>query len=171
MSKSFPDLKDASRSIRYVSLICMLCQFPAYRVLQSIYPDSEGKEGPILPTDEWVEKEVLKTRLGRLEVNKDCLVRRRRDVASRALTNIISRPWRRLSKQNLTLPFRRLSELFYLVNLHCHPRSHRSFHQHWIHHQRLVKASFIYLPFSSHRHSLRLTRHFDISLLLPQRNL
>lgn len=73
-SKASPDPKDASRYIQYMSVTCMSCQCPVYRVLQSTSPNSECKEGPILPSEEWVEKEVLKTSSGRLEVHNDCLV-------------------------------------------------------------------------------------------------
>jgi hypothetical protein len=52
----------------------MGCHSLVYRVIQPTSPDSEGKEGPILPTGEWVEKEALKTLTGRVEVHKTCLV-------------------------------------------------------------------------------------------------
>lgn len=44
---------------------------------QTVSPDVEGGEGPVLPTDDWVENEVLKSATGWVEVSKSCLVRLR----------------------------------------------------------------------------------------------
>lgn len=97
----------------------MNCQFEVYRVVQSTSPDLEGKEGPILPTEDWVEKEVLKTLTGRVEVHKDCLVSTIFIPPSRDL-NLYKRPERLSHKQSLSRHIRRLSESCCLQPLNHH---------------------------------------------------
>jgi len=74
-SKALPDSKDPSKSIRYMSLICLNCQSLVYRVSRSSILNGEERPGPVIPTEEWVEKDVLKTSTGNVEVHKGCLVR------------------------------------------------------------------------------------------------
>lgn len=74
-SKALPDSKDPSKSIRYMSLICLNCQSLVYRVSRSSTLNGEERPGPVIPTEEWVEKDVLKTSTGKVEVHKGCLVR------------------------------------------------------------------------------------------------
>jgi hypothetical protein len=66
---------DTERCNRYVTLSCLLCQTIVYRVLQNIPMDIEGKEGPLLPTDDWAEQETLKSASGWIELHNGCLVR------------------------------------------------------------------------------------------------
>lgn len=42
---------------------------------QIVSPEVDSAEGPVLPTDDWAEQEVLKSTSGWVEVHKDCLVR------------------------------------------------------------------------------------------------
>ena len=58
-----------------MSLICLNCQSPVYRVSRSSSLNGEERPGPVIPTEEWVEKDVLKTSTGKVEVHKGCLVR------------------------------------------------------------------------------------------------
>jgi hypothetical protein len=64
-----------SQSTRYTSLTCLLCQRLIYRVRQVVPADIEGKDGPQLPTDEWVEQDIMKSSTGWIEVYSSCLVR------------------------------------------------------------------------------------------------
>ena len=57
-----------------VSLTCLICETLVYHISQIILPDVESGEGLVLPTDEWVEKEVLKSADGWIEVYQDALV-------------------------------------------------------------------------------------------------
>ena len=57
-----------------MSLTCLICESLVYRISQVILPDVESGEGLVLPTDEWVEKEVLKSADGWIEVAQDALV-------------------------------------------------------------------------------------------------
>ncbi|KAF7798919.1 hypothetical protein EIP86_010147 [Pleurotus ostreatoroseus] len=66
-------LETPRQCIRHVALTCLVCQTAAYRVAQTVSPDVEGGEGPVLPTDDWVENEVLKSATGWVEVSKSCL--------------------------------------------------------------------------------------------------
>lgn len=66
---------DTQESTRHVILTCLVCQTLVYRVLQTISPDVESGEGPVLPNEDWAEKDVLKSATGWIEVFKDCLVR------------------------------------------------------------------------------------------------
>jgi hypothetical protein len=72
-SKPVP-IGDTSRCTRYTSLTCLICQVLVYRVHQVVPLDVEGKDGPLLPTNEWVEKEVLKSTTGWIEVYRNGLV-------------------------------------------------------------------------------------------------
>lgn len=58
----------------HTSLTCLICRLSVYRVLQSIPPDLDVTEGPVLPTEEWVEHEVLQSGSGWIELAKQCLV-------------------------------------------------------------------------------------------------
>ena len=57
-----------------MSLTCLVCQTLVYRVLQVITPDIDYGEGPVPPTEDWVESELLKTPSGWIEVYQDCIV-------------------------------------------------------------------------------------------------
>ena len=65
---------DSERLRRHTSLTCLICRLPIYRVLQSIPPDMDVAEGPVLPTEDWVEHEVLQSESGWIELSKQCLV-------------------------------------------------------------------------------------------------
>ncbi|KAG6845443.1 hypothetical protein H0H87_009351 [Tephrocybe sp. NHM501043] len=62
------------RFSRYITLTCLLCQLVVYRVYQMYTPEIEGRDGPLLPTEDWVERDILKSLNGWIEVHKDCLV-------------------------------------------------------------------------------------------------
>lgn len=74
-SKAVPDSKDPSKTMRYMSLVCLNCQSLVYRVSRPSILDGEERSGPVIPTEEWVEKEVLKASTGMVEVHKGCSVR------------------------------------------------------------------------------------------------
>lgn len=60
-----------------MSLICLNCQSLVYRVSRSstLNGEERPRSGPVIPTEEWVEKDVLKAPTGEVEVHKGCLVR------------------------------------------------------------------------------------------------
>ncbi|KAI0772048.1 hypothetical protein BD413DRAFT_51504 [Trametes elegans] len=58
---------------RYTTIACLVCGVPTYRVLQRITPDLINEVGPVLPTDDWVEKEMIKSTTGWVEVYQGCL--------------------------------------------------------------------------------------------------
>ncbi|KAG2141604.1 hypothetical protein BD769DRAFT_1427409 [Suillus cothurnatus] len=68
-----PTLGDTNRCIRYTTLTCLLCQTLAYRVQQLVPLDVEGQEGPLLPTYDWVEQDILMSSCGWIEVHAECL--------------------------------------------------------------------------------------------------
>ena len=59
---------------RYMSLTCLICDMLVYRVVQLFPPDVESTDGPVLPTEDWVEQETLKSSTGWFELSKACLV-------------------------------------------------------------------------------------------------
>ncbi|KAF8138844.1 hypothetical protein EV363DRAFT_1314955 [Boletus edulis] len=69
-----PYMADSSRCIRFTTLTCLLCQTVAYRVQQPVASDMDLQEGPLLPSPDWVEQEVLLSSCGWIEVYKDCLL-------------------------------------------------------------------------------------------------
>ncbi|KAJ2930572.1 hypothetical protein H1R20_g6529, partial [Candolleomyces eurysporus] len=64
---------ETNRYSRYTILTCLLCDLPVYRVFQIVPADVEGKDGPILPAEDYVEKETMKSPNGWIEVHKDAL--------------------------------------------------------------------------------------------------
>ncbi|PSR75043.1 hypothetical protein PHLCEN_2v9373 [Hermanssonia centrifuga] len=64
---------ESIQPFRYVSLTCLICQTLVYRVAQINTPDVEGGEGPVIPSDEWAESDVLKSASGWIELSKDLL--------------------------------------------------------------------------------------------------
>ncbi|KIP07675.1 hypothetical protein PHLGIDRAFT_127453 [Phlebiopsis gigantea 11061_1 CR5-6] len=64
---------EGTQPVRIVSLTCLICQTLVYRISQVSLPDVESGEGPVLPTDDWVEKEILKSTDGWIEVSADAL--------------------------------------------------------------------------------------------------
>lgn len=59
---------------RFTTLRCLVCDLAVYRVHQVISPEVEAKDLPLLPTDDWMEQEIMKSPSGWIEVHKDCLV-------------------------------------------------------------------------------------------------
>lgn len=47
----------------------MVCNIAVYRVAVLVPPDSEAKEGPIMPTEDWVEQDVLLSKNGWIEIH------------------------------------------------------------------------------------------------------
>ncbi|KAI0824728.1 hypothetical protein BC628DRAFT_1538167 [Trametes gibbosa] len=73
-SKPVPDVDSPAGELsRYTSITCLVCGLPTYRVAQRITPDLINEVGPVLPTDDWVEKELLKSSSGWIEVYNGCL--------------------------------------------------------------------------------------------------
>ncbi|KAJ7771124.1 hypothetical protein DFH07DRAFT_879688 [Mycena maculata] len=67
------ELASGHRRARYTSLTCLLCQVLVYRVHQIVSIDSDTRDGPLMPTEDWVEQDLLKSPSGWIEVHKDCL--------------------------------------------------------------------------------------------------
>jgi len=59
---------------RHTSLTCLICRLAVYRILQFIPPDMDATEGPVLPTEGWVEHQVLQSESGWVELAKQRLV-------------------------------------------------------------------------------------------------
>ncbi|KAJ3516185.1 hypothetical protein NLJ89_g1279 [Agrocybe chaxingu] len=72
-SKGVP-IPGTSLCSRFTAVTCPFCNLPVYRVYQTTALDVQGKKWVLLPTEEWVEREVLKTATGWIDVHKDCLV-------------------------------------------------------------------------------------------------
>ncbi|KAH9849978.1 hypothetical protein C2E23DRAFT_887696 [Lenzites betulinus] len=73
-SKPVPDAGSPEGELsRYTTVTCLVCGVPTYRVAQRITPDLINEVGPVLPTDDWVEKELLKSSSGWIEVYGGCL--------------------------------------------------------------------------------------------------
>ncbi|KAJ7755963.1 hypothetical protein B0H16DRAFT_1540220 [Mycena metata] len=67
------ELASRNRRARYTSLTCLICQVLVYRVYQIVSPDADGRDGPLMPTEDWVEQEILKSPSGWIEVHTQCL--------------------------------------------------------------------------------------------------
>lgn len=104
---------DSSRCIRFTTLTCLLCQTAAYRVQQLVVPDVDLQEGPLLPSSEWVEQEILLSSCGWIQVHNDCLVsdsagsrlsRTNRPVRCKRLLCAFIRPFGRFTAGILLCP-------------------------------------------------------------------
>ena len=91
-SKAIPDSSSPTAELtRYTTVTCLVCGVLTYRVAQRITPDLSSEEGPVLPTDDWVEKEMCKSSTGWIEVYQGCLVSRPLLLLSRS-THTVSVP-------------------------------------------------------------------------------
>ncbi|KAF5363933.1 hypothetical protein D9756_000273 [Leucocoprinus leucothites] len=52
---------------RFTTLTCLVCDLAVYRVHQVISSEVEAKDLPLLPSDDWVEQEILKSPNGWIE--------------------------------------------------------------------------------------------------------
>lgn len=50
-------------------MTCLVCDTKAYRVKTEVTPDADAKEGPVLPTEEWAERDTLMSRVGFVDVH------------------------------------------------------------------------------------------------------
>ncbi|KAK2465944.1 hypothetical protein APHAL10511_001585 [Amanita phalloides] len=66
-------IEGTSRCGRYTTLTCLICDHLVYRVHQVVPIDILGREGPVLPTEDWVENEIMKSSNGWIEVGSRCL--------------------------------------------------------------------------------------------------
>ncbi|KAF7352378.1 SET domain-containing protein [Mycena venus] len=62
-----------NRRARYTSLTCLICRVLVYRVHQIVSLDADGRDGPLMPTEDWVEQDILKSPSGWIEVHSQCL--------------------------------------------------------------------------------------------------
>ncbi|KAH9482352.1 hypothetical protein JR316_0004450 [Psilocybe cubensis] len=72
-SKPMP-VSGTTKCSRFTTLACLLCNLHVYRVYQIISPDVEGNDSTLLPTEDWVEHEIMKSATGWIEVHKDTLI-------------------------------------------------------------------------------------------------
>ncbi|TFK66573.1 hypothetical protein BDN72DRAFT_142865 [Pluteus cervinus] len=66
-------VEGGSQHSRYTSVTCLLCEVLVYRVYQIISIEVEGRDGPLLPTEEWAEEEILKSSTGWVELHKGAI--------------------------------------------------------------------------------------------------
>ncbi|KAH9927201.1 uncharacterized protein BXZ73DRAFT_102787 [Epithele typhae] len=72
--KPIPDSGSPTAELtRHTTITCLVCGMLVYRVAQRITPDLASEEGPLLPTEDWVEKELCKSSSGWIEVYRGCL--------------------------------------------------------------------------------------------------
>lgn len=124
---------------RYTALTCLICEALVYRVYQVVPIDIEGKEGPLLPTEEWVENEIMKSSSGWIEVSNQCLVSDRLIVSdmlqyyASCCSHALLADWR------LCLMTHRLTMLYKLWN--PVPTIHHCFPWYYPNYPRLLQRS------------------------------
>ncbi|KAF7355747.1 SET domain-containing protein [Mycena sanguinolenta] len=74
-SRTRGELTSRNRRARYTSLTCLICQVLVYRVHQIVSLDADGRDGPLMPNEDWVEQDILKSPSGWIEVHSRCLKR------------------------------------------------------------------------------------------------
>ncbi|KII95290.1 hypothetical protein PLICRDRAFT_34131 [Plicaturopsis crispa FD-325 SS-3] len=64
---------DNTHCSRYTTLSCLVCSTIVYRAHQILPVELIGSDGPLLPTEDWVEQDVMKSSDGWIEVHVGCL--------------------------------------------------------------------------------------------------
>ncbi|KAF9534113.1 hypothetical protein CPB83DRAFT_831272 [Crepidotus variabilis] len=64
----------SSKYSRFTAVTCLLCNIPIYRVYHAIALEVEGNAPSLLPSEEWVEREILKSLTGWVDVHTSALV-------------------------------------------------------------------------------------------------
>lgn len=64
-----PDPSSSGAHTQLTSVACLVCNTVAYRVKADLTHDTDAKEGPVLPTEDWAEHDMLKSRSGWVEVH------------------------------------------------------------------------------------------------------
>lgn len=57
--------------------MCLVCTVSVYCVITEVAQDADAKPGPVLPTEDWAERETMISRTGWIEVhvgNNGCIV-------------------------------------------------------------------------------------------------
>ncbi|PPQ70704.1 hypothetical protein CVT26_014628 [Gymnopilus dilepis] len=72
-SKGVP-IPGTTKCSRFTALTCLFCNLAIYRVHHIISLDVEGTEMVLLPSEEWVEHEIMKSANGWIDIHKDSLV-------------------------------------------------------------------------------------------------
>ncbi|KAF8525314.1 hypothetical protein JB92DRAFT_2877459 [Gautieria morchelliformis] len=57
-----------NKLLQHLALSCLACRSLVYRVSQEISRGYEAREGPVVPTEDWVEQEALLSKTGWVEV-------------------------------------------------------------------------------------------------------
>ncbi|EJD01144.1 uncharacterized protein FOMMEDRAFT_169318 [Fomitiporia mediterranea MF3/22] len=63
------DSSSASGHSQQTLVTCLVCDTPAYRVKADVPPDEDAKQGPVLPTEDWAERNTLMSRSGLVDVH------------------------------------------------------------------------------------------------------
>lgn len=73
-SRGIP-IPGTNRCLQYTNLRCLLCDTLTYQICNILSIEMESAEGPLLPSDDWAETEIMKSANGWIDIHKDCLVR------------------------------------------------------------------------------------------------
>ena len=71
-------------------MTCLVCNITVYRVLVVVPVDVEAKVGPIMPTEDWVEQDVLLSTSGWIQVHlgkSGCIVSNHEPCPALSLRN------------------------------------------------------------------------------------
>ncbi|KJA29749.1 hypothetical protein HYPSUDRAFT_60602 [Hypholoma sublateritium FD-334 SS-4] len=68
--KSEP-IPGTSKYFRFTLLTCLFCSLPVYRVYNVISQEVEGAEATLIPSEDWVENDIMKSSTGWIGVHKD----------------------------------------------------------------------------------------------------
>ncbi|OCB84377.1 hypothetical protein A7U60_g8361 [Sanghuangporus baumii] len=68
-SRVVADSTSSTGHTQQTLVTCLVCDTAAYRVKTEVPPDEDAKEGPILPTEDWAERDTLRSKSGDVDVH------------------------------------------------------------------------------------------------------
>ncbi|KAL5488063.1 hypothetical protein ACEPAI_6171 [Sanghuangporus weigelae] len=67
-SRVVSDSTSSTGRTQSMLVTCLVCDTAAYRIKTEVPPDEDAKEGPILPTEDWAERDTLRSKSGYVDV-------------------------------------------------------------------------------------------------------
>ncbi|KAL5527376.1 hypothetical protein ACEPAG_6167 [Sanghuangporus baumii] len=68
-SRVVDDSTSSTGRTQPILVTCLVCDTAAYRVKTEVPPDEDAKEGPIMPTEDWAERDTLRSKSGYVDVH------------------------------------------------------------------------------------------------------
>ncbi|KLO18060.1 hypothetical protein SCHPADRAFT_900052 [Schizopora paradoxa] len=90
-TRSAASVDSEGQKYQTVSVKCLACDLYVYRIRTNVSSDVDAKEGPLLPSEDWAEHDILRSRTGWIEVYNANGDNRVQDASQSKLTPNTSR--------------------------------------------------------------------------------